>query len=707
VCSTTFDPICGYGNMSVMDCGNSGDVPTFKENCTLSCTKQPGPDVCTLDPCACTKAGDKCSGSFPSTCLLEKDSVYSCSGDKALPKQKNTCPVATVCLETPSGPTCTPPDCICKDNGTHCGSTFIVGCNLQSNTLYQCTEGALPSLAKDCGNGTCSANVVKGTAAFRAFADDKCLDQCACKEANVPVCASAFDAVCNYKEKDLMSCKDAGDAPQVAETCTLSCTKQAGPDECALDPCACTKAGDTCGNAFPSTCPYETNSTYSCEGPRKLPVKKEPCPTDNVCLVTPTGPVCTPPDCICQDDGSHCSSTFMLHCNLQINTLYKCTKGQLPSVEKDCGPGICSADVVTGTSAFKALADDKCLDLCACKEANVPPGPDVCTFDPCACTEAKETCGSTFPDSCNYEKDSRYTCSGNKVLPDNKIACPTANVCLVTPTGPVCTPPECICKDDGSHCGSTFAASCNLQSNTLYKCTNGQLPTVDKDCGNGTCSANVVAGTSAFKAMADDKCLDQCACKEANVPVCSTTFDPICGYGNMSVMDCGNSGDVPTFKENCTLSCTKQPGPDVCTLDPCACTNAGDKCGSSFPSNCSTIIATSMYSCTANKALPNKTSDCPTDNVCLETATTLICTHPDCICKESANICGSAFNTVCGLKSNTLYKCVKGSLPTIIKDCGTGTCSANVVKGASVSDFRAMADDICIDQCACKEAGVL
>ncbi|KAG0247634.1 hypothetical protein BGZ95_008532, partial [Linnemannia exigua] len=90
---------------------------------------------------------------------------------------------------------------------------------------------------------------------------------------------------------------------------------------------------------------------------------------------------------------------------------------------------------------------------------------------------------------------------------------------------------------------------CNLLNNTLYNCTYGQLPTIFKDCGNGTCSANVIAGEVASDAMSDDKCLDQCACKEANVPVCSTAFDSICNYGNSSLMACGNAGDIPTVKE--------------------------------------------------------------------------------------------------------------------------------------------------------------
>ncbi|KAF9979814.1 hypothetical protein BGZ75_009186, partial [Mortierella antarctica] len=55
-------------------------------------------------------------------------------------------------------------------------------------------------------------------------------------------------------------------------------------------------------------------------------------------------------------------------------------------------------------------------------------------------------------------------------------------------------------------------------NNTLYKCTNGSLPAPTQDCGPGICSANIVAGTSAFQAMVDDKCVDQCACKIAGVP---------------------------------------------------------------------------------------------------------------------------------------------------------------------------------------------
>ncbi|KAF9901398.1 hypothetical protein EC991_006197 [Linnemannia zychae] len=744
VCASEFDPSCGYDSKALMECGSIADIPKFNEACTSGCDANADPDVCAINPCACTKAGDVCGSVFPDSCGYKNDTVYGCAANKTLPTPLHDCTTVGVCLSTPSGPTCTPPDCICKDDGDNCGSTFIDACNLQRNALYKCTTGGLPSLVKDCGTGTCSANVIKGTAAFRATANDICIDKCACKEAHIPVCSFDFDPICQYAEKTLMSCGEAGDVPEVAENCTIACSRLPGPDECVFDPCACTKVGDTCGIAFPVTCSYELHARYTCLANKAIPVKMESCLAGDVCLFSPAGSLCTPPDCVCMDNGSHCGSTFMPHCNLQSNTLYKCTIGKLPEVVKDCGTGTCSASVVAGTAAFRAMGDDKCLDLCACKEANVPvcasmfdescgygnkslmdcgnageiptvkeactlsctkkPGPDECTFDPCACTKAGDICGSTFPDACNYEKESQYTCSANKALPVKKLACPTANVCLATPTGLVCTPPECICKDELSHCGSKFAATCGLANDTLYKCTNGQLPTLVKDCAPGICSANVVAGTAAFSAMADDKCLDQCACKEGPVTVCSSTFDAVCNYGTKSLMNCVKAGDVPTVAESCTLSCTKQPGPDVCTFDPCACKKSGDTCGSSYPTNC-TYEPTSIYACAANKTIPTKKSPCAASTVCLETTTAPVCTPPECICKESSNKCGSTFATVCGLKANTLYRCVPDALPTLVRDCGTGTCSANVVKGTS-ADFRAMTDDICIDQCACKEANV-
>lgn len=162
-------------------------MPTVQENCTAYCEVQPGPDTCAFDRCACTGAGDFCGGTLPVNCSYKPDTVYTCTGDRTLPTEKLDCQSTEVCLETPAGPICTSPDCICKDNSTICGSSFVSACGLANNTLYSCTAGLLPSVAIDCNPGICSANIVTGTATFRALADDRCIDQCACKEAGVQV----------------------------------------------------------------------------------------------------------------------------------------------------------------------------------------------------------------------------------------------------------------------------------------------------------------------------------------------------------------------------------------------------------------------------------------------------------------------------------------------------------------------------------------
>ncbi|KAG0273584.1 hypothetical protein BGZ97_010677, partial [Linnemannia gamsii] len=190
-----------------------------------------------------------------------------------------------------------------------------------------------------------------------------------------------------------MSCKNINDAPTVAETCTKSCSSLANPQECEFDACACPVAGDTCGSAFAVTCSYELNTVYTCAAEKALPVKSEPCPPHHVCIFTPEGTFCTPPECICMGDGLHCGSFFESTCNLKNNSLYSCVNEALPSFVTDCDPGTCSRNVVAATSA------DRCLDLCACKEANVT------------------VCASAFDPSCNYGNTSLMACGNEGDVP--------------------------------------------------------------------------------------------------------------------------------------------------------------------------------------------------------------------------------------------------------------------------------------------------
>ena len=152
-----------------MSCGAVGDVPTVTETCTSACQVKDGADGCALDPCACTSTGDFCGGTLPLNCGYDPKAIYTCLSNGTIAQEKQACPSSQVCFSAAAGPICTPQECICSDNSTHCGSALPASCNLLGNSLYTCTSGSLPNVTTDCTPGSCSG--------------DKCIDECACKVA--------------------------------------------------------------------------------------------------------------------------------------------------------------------------------------------------------------------------------------------------------------------------------------------------------------------------------------------------------------------------------------------------------------------------------------------------------------------------------------------------------------------------------------------
>ncbi|KAG0044733.1 hypothetical protein BGZ83_009991, partial [Gryganskiella cystojenkinii] len=401
-----------------------------------------------------------------------------------------------------------------------------------------------------------------------------------------------------------------------------------------------------------------------------------------------------PPDCKCKKAYDTCGSTFDDACNLVKTKLYTCAAaGDVPTPGKDCAAG--------------------CTD-------NGPNAADTCKPD-CKCKDAYDTCGSVFDPVCNKDNKTLYTCTGAGTDPVLKKACD--GICVhIDGKNDEC---RCVCTDDGSVCGSAFVATCNLAPNTLYKCTNGKEPVIDKPCDPGTCSANVIKGASVssdtndFQALAlTDFCIDQCNCKEAGVPICADAFPAVCNYKNGTLMNCAAVNAVPTVNKTCTNGCIVQPGPDVCRPDPCACQKAGDTCSSSFPANCS-YDANTLYSCTGKDAIPQKKIKCESNEVCTPVAggddfcgkndncncvgsgtvcgsdfppncnktassvytcpagTETPCPNgcangvciPDCLCKVDGNVCGSSFPPNCNLQPNAVYKCTNGQAPKLDSDC--------------------------------------
>jgi len=101
-----------------------------------------------------------------------------------------------------------------------------------------------------------------------------------------------YPFVCKFDIKDLLSCSSISATPTKNQSCTLRCDVKAGADDCAVDPCACTKTGKICSSMFPSSCKYETNSIYSCDEDHKTPTSSSACSDDQYCatLLDPSNP---------------------------------------------------------------------------------------------------------------------------------------------------------------------------------------------------------------------------------------------------------------------------------------------------------------------------------------------------------------------------------------------------------------------------------
>ncbi|KAG0009644.1 hypothetical protein BGZ81_003265, partial [Podila clonocystis] len=719
VCASVFDTACNFNVTDLMSCSGIGTTPTLDQTCTLNCDIKAGADDCAVDPCACTKASKVCSDTFPSTCGLVSNTMYSCEGDRKMPTKNDTCtsdqfcatvpdPIGAlckplcnctgtatqcssafkaacklplqgvynctadgavekvedcvgtnVCVKAGSSASCIPPECVCKDNALHCGSTFNATCSLGTDILYQCKNGEAATEAEICSPGICSASIQAST----AETPDQCVGQCKCKGSE-KVCASAFDTACKFPSLDLMSCMEMGGTPRKDQTCTLKCDVRAGADDCAQDPCACTKAGKVCSDAFPSTCGLDANTIYTCEGDRKLPTKNDTCTSDQFCAMVqdPVGAICKPL-CNCTGTATQCSSTFKAACKLPLQGVYKCT------------------------------AD--------------------------GAVEKVEDCAGT-------------------------------NVCVKVADSAKCIPPECVCKDGTTHCGSTFNATCGLVADSLYQCKDGEAATITKTCQPGVCSASIQAATVA----APDKCVGQCECKGSE-KVCASVFDTACNFNVTDLMSCSGIGATPVLDQTCTLNCDVKAGADDCAVDPCACTKASNVCNDAFPSTCR-LDANTIYTCGGGRKLPTKNDTCTSDqfcatvpdpvgalckplcnctgtatqcstafnsvcklpaqgvykctvngdvekvedcqatSVCVKAGSTARCILPECVCKDDTTHCGSTFPASCGLVTDTLYQCNNGEAATDITTCQPGICSA------SVQAATAATPDKCVGQCECK-----
>ncbi|KAF9438506.1 hypothetical protein BGZ76_007314 [Entomortierella beljakovae] len=690
VCGSSFPAKCGYSENSLYTCTGKGSTPSQPEVCSLnggSCLHQAGGDdhCSTENTCGCMGKGTYCGGHFPTKCDMKPDVLYACSAAGATPLALSECRYGCGTAGNGLGVCILTKPCTCLSNKDACGSTFPESCKFDPLTVYTCDKaGDTPKPGKQCsGRGCTTKNTVDSTCI---------LDDAACKcDNSLLTCGRMFPAACGFDKGILYDCSGGkGSDPIVSVQCPSgTCTAyQDLNDVCiAVDPdsidlCKCYGNSPTCGSVFPEFCGLDSSSLYSCSGIGETPVISQSCQygcniDNNVgkCLLSPPRDPCT-----CPNGKAICGSVLPPSCYLSAHAVYKCAgAGAKPTRGTDCDKG-CFVD---------PLYPDHCL-------------PDDATPD-CTCHHEGTVCGFNFPIACGLSQAGLYTCSANGEKPVLKETC--EGYCFPKDVGtascsvvPSTKPDDCACSDTSNHCGAAFPDTCGYDPESLYSCsTKGALPVVTHKCAD-TCYKTSFGND----VCSDNPSQNSCQCRDSH-PICGSRYPPSCNYTQSALYDCLTAGQNPTGSTDCPLGCSiDQSGADSCKtpppLDPCACEDAFQTCGSTFPATCG-LDTSAVYTCAGTGATPVYKIDC-LDGCTHTSGANDICTVPavpaECLCSDNANTCGAQFPSTCGYSMDTLYSCAaKGSIPQVKTTCTNGCTIEPTEEG---QDFCTSAP---VDLCAC------
>ncbi|GJJ69335.1 hypothetical protein EMPS_01681 [Entomortierella parvispora] len=703
VCSSEFSVLCPYEKNALYSCmEGKGSIPVKVESCVEGlCVVQSGPDTC------------------PKQTPTTTTTPMATTSQQATPAQSTT-PTATIPGTTPAPtPTQTPDQCLCSSNSAICGSAFNPSCGFRKGTLYSCSGGSGTSPVKSeecfCEDGDGSDPIPKETCregpCIIKPGSDVCTEapiNCNCTT-DTPTCGGLFPEVCGFDSLTLYSCDSVGAAPEELEECKFGpCLDLTGADACTEKPlpCNCTKTSAICGGSFAEACGYDPDYLYTCDtGAGTVPVKSTEC-IHGGCIIQSGPDVCPPPpqlpdpdECVCPGSDDVCGSIFPTACDYDAGSLFACAgEGKKPVLKEECQNGPCR-HLETG-------------DIC--------PKPPV----NCNCTATTDSCGSTFPDACNYYQETLYSCSAVGVRPEEKEPC-TEGDCIQRAGNHLC-PSECYCKDTNTICGSEIPDSCaakvggSIVENGRYECTDVlTLPTLLNDCGeDATCAPRETDGafckrlcTCDFKnqtAYCADKFPDICKlppnalykcvngqpeevkiCLKNDICVCKQNFDPACAYDGKTVYDCGEFGSQPQLREECTTGCYTYKKDGGCTGDPCACWKKGDTCGYTFPASCNLDNHT-LYQCERKGAAPKNVGNncdamqrcmsfgseddaCANANTCNSNSKGPVCSQefqPECI-RYTSNVNGTldAYNLTFQVQIDP-----DGSLKSCEVGCSDGIC---------------------------------
>ncbi|KAF9351865.1 hypothetical protein BGX34_000317 [Mortierella sp. NVP85] len=205
VCASQFPTECGYSDEVVYYCGSVKERPVEIEDCkkpsVCEVNLDKGECITIVDPCNCPPGKETVCGSmFNGTCGLDPQTVYDCKDSENQPPLVVTECEPQDCISGDTTAHCEPDPCLCKGaTGAFCGSTYLVECKLNNDTLYTCrAEGEHPEVLTECQKGACDPQ----TSSCK-------IDPCNCQSVGL-VCGSDFDITCGCDTDGLYNCDAVG-----------------------------------------------------------------------------------------------------------------------------------------------------------------------------------------------------------------------------------------------------------------------------------------------------------------------------------------------------------------------------------------------------------------------------------------------------------------------------------------------------------------
>ncbi|KAG0028651.1 hypothetical protein BGZ81_004549 [Podila clonocystis] len=635
VCASNFPLKCNMNSTGLYFCENTGEQPKQIKECgpwACQYNDATGISKCENNPCLCNATDTRVCGSvYPDVCKLHKDTLYSCTGDRATPIPVEDCKPEHCEVDNSGAAQCHINECMCPSAlATICGNAFPTQCGLKLNAVYTCPGPKQPPKEiTDCGKLGCI--VEQGGKA-------KCQDDpCKCKltDATVPF---QVDVVTTRTHSTIVRALVRTLSPLLIATAAVATR---APVHASSIPASAEAAARTIMFAVPS---WASSAAFTTRRFIIVPRREVVLFHGSFANVDASSTLAHAflslktrvfARMLKVYEVTRCGSAFPLECAMDGDTLYACSgPGTKPNKYEKCIAGGC----ISGTRE--------------------------CAPDPCACSTAGMFCGKDYPPTCGYNRDKIYICNRPKEYPTPSEDCPAAR-CDASSGSAVCKA-DCTCPDNMKHCGSIWDKSCVFDSQTLYACSGkGANPVPNTLCDTTACNENI-----------NDCNPDPCKCTVVG-DVCGRDFPKDCGdVKNNTVYYCQSVGKRPTMPgKDCESDEVCRGG--KCQSTNCVCPGNGAYCTNEL--NCPGLAPNVYYSCYKG-----------TQPVPIGTCTNGKPTNNECLCKDRNSVCSSAFPAYCGYGVDQQLSCVKGAgtRPEFVKQCGYDRCKSGACQ-SSCSCFRA------------------